>query len=98
LLRTGAGGFGCTAQNCHGCGVVGNGLQINNAGWSDITGASGINGNLITTSNGAGSNLYKALMGTLPGVARMPKGGPVFMSSDQLNLIKNWIDQGAVNN
>jgi ankyrin repeat protein len=49
-------------------------------------------GTTIGPGNAAGSRLYLKLIGTKYGT-RMPPTGP--LSAEQINLIKNWIDQGA---
>ena len=49
-------------------------------------------GTTIGPGNAAGSRLYLKLIGTKYG-SRMPPTGP--LSAEQINLIKNWIDQGA---
>jgi ankyrin repeat protein len=50
-------------------------------------------GTTIGPGNAAGSKLYLKLIGTKYG-AQMPPTGP--LSAEQINLIKTWIDQGAV--
>jgi ankyrin repeat protein len=49
-------------------------------------------GTTIGPGNAGGSRLYLKLIGTKYGT-RMPPTGP--LSAEQINLIKNWIDQGA---
>jgi len=49
-------------------------------------------GTTIGPGNADGSRLYLKLVGTKYGT-RMPPTGP--LSAEQINLIKNWIDQGA---
>lgn len=53
-------------------------------------------GTLVIPSNSTDSILYKRISGTSEG-AQMPKGGSALSSSDQ-NLIKTWIDEGALDN
>src|SRR5579863_9883477 len=47
---------------------------------------------VIGPGNSAGSRLYLRLAGSGFGM-RMPPTGP--LTDDQINVIKNWIDQGA---
>src|SRR5580693_172476 len=49
-------------------------------------------GTTIGPGNAAGSRLYLKLIGTKYGT-QMPPTGP--LSAEQINLVKNWIDQGA---
>lgn len=59
---------------------------------------SGLRAPNVIASNSGGSRLYIATT-TSPSrdIDRMPQGGP-YLTSDQQNLIKTWIDQGALNN
>ncbi len=52
----------------------------------------------VIAGNGAGSRLYTCLT-TSPSrdIDRMPQGGP-YLTTVQQDLIKAWIDQGALNN
>lgn len=51
---------------------------------------------LVVPCDSSNSILYKRISGTSVG-SQMPKGGSALNSSDQ-NLIKTWIDEGALNN
>lgn len=51
---------------------------------------------LVVPCDSSNSILYKRISGTSVGF-QMPKGGSALSSSDQ-NLIKTWIDEGALNN
>ena len=53
----------------------------------------GANRPRIIPGNGAGSLLYRRVSGTEAG-ARMPPAGP--LRTEQINLFKAWIDEGAV--
>lgn len=53
-----------------------------------------INGYVIPGNSGE-SKLYNSLIGA-KGVAQMPPDSQ--LSSTKINLVKNWIDQGAKNN
>src|SRR3954454_24037243 len=52
----------------------------------------GANGARIVPGDSAGSILYRQVSATQPG-KQMPPAGP--LRPEQINLIKNWIDQGA---
>ena len=52
----------------------------------------GANGARIVPGNSHGSPLYRRVSGTQSG-AQMPPAGP--LRPDQINFIKDWIDQGA---
>lgn len=54
---------------------------------------------VVIPGDGANSKLIDKLSSTSPiiGVARMPLGGP-YLSAGTIDLIRQWIDQGAQNN
>ncbi len=54
----------------------------------------GLHGAAIIPGNGSGSNIIKKLSTTPPFGDRMPQGGP-YLPDSTIQLIKNWIDQGA---
>ena len=56
-------------------------------------------GTLVIPGDSANSVLYERISknGLLPTQLQMPLGGP-FLSADDQNLIKTWIDEGAKNN
>lgn len=57
---------------------------------------SGDRGPNVIPYNGAQSLLYRATTASSP-IDRMPQGGP-YLSAQQQQLIKDWIDQGAADN
>lgn len=59
----------------------------------------GSSGTLVIPCNSAGSVLYQRLtgIGLAPGEVTMPQGASL-ISTDNRNLIKTWIDEGALNN
>lgn len=61
--------------------------------------STGTNAPNVIPGNGAGSNLIDKLSSTSPSIggARMPQGGP-YLDANTINMIKEWIDQGAQNN
>ena len=54
-------------------------------------------GTTVDSANGAGSNLYLKTTSSPRFGSRMPLGGTALSSANQL-LIKQWIDDGALNN
>jgi len=57
----------------------------------------GFNGPAVIPLNSAGSLLVKKISATPPFGDRMPQGGPYLPDSVQ-QVIKTWIDQGALDN
>lgn len=77
-----------TSYGCAGC-------HPGNGGFSVATHATIIT--RVTAGNGDGSLLVQKLRGTAPG-ARMPNGGPNFMTTAEMQKFVDWINQGALNN
>ncbi|PKP45100.1 MAG: hypothetical protein CVT95_09535 [Bacteroidetes bacterium HGW-Bacteroidetes-12] len=77
-------------QNCINChnGTLPPDLRVGNS-YSALT-----NGNFISPSNKAASILYKSLTGN--GASQMPPSLP--LEQAKINLVGQWIDQGALNN
>jgi ankyrin repeat protein/mono/diheme cytochrome c family protein len=79
-------------QNCVGC--HGPSQQMGGMRLDRRSSAMGIRGGTtIGPGNAEGSQLYLRLSGTKMG-QRMPPTGP--LSAEQIDLVKKWIDQGAV--
>ncbi|HEX9653826.1 MAG TPA: hypothetical protein VGA99_08950 [bacterium] len=92
----------CAVPGCH----VPNGLGLmslrntNESFTNLVSRPSAQRSNLFRVQPGNANNSYiiqklagaSGIMGT-----RMPQGGP-YLSSDQINLIRQWIDDGALNN
>ena len=84
--------------NCLRC----HGGEVTNSGFSvatyNLIMTSGLRGPNVVAFNSAGSRLYIATT-TSPtrDIDRMPFGGP-YLTTQQQDLIKTWIDQGALNN
>ena len=55
------------------------------------------NGPIVIPNNGSGSLIIKKLQGTASG-DRMPPEPASKWSDSKIELVKNWIDQGALNN
>lgn len=80
---------------CHRNGAVQNGLNLDT--YANLM-AGGNSGAEVIPGNGAASLIYeKVSMDDPPVGARMPLGGP-YLSPDEQQMIKDWIDQGALNN
>jgi hypothetical protein len=92
----------CAASNCHGSAAGQGGLAFGSTSPSHatITSVAGSNGQFVRAGSSATSNFYLKVISNVPnppGGARMPQGGP-FLSTAQQNAVKNWIDQGALDN
>ncbi len=81
--------YGCTS--CHG-GTAG--LTV-----GTVAGllAGGLHGPAIVPGNAAASNIAKKISATPPFGARMPQGGP-YLDAATIQLIVDWINQGARDN
>lgn len=85
----------CASASCHGNVSPQAGYRVTSYTNVMTTGTSAPN---VFAGDGANSNLYRIVTpASLPGKDRMPQGGPFLTTSQQL-LIKDWIDQGALNN
>ena len=87
----------CAVSSCHGTGFVSGGLTMGNAAYNIIRTASGEHGAIISAGQSASSNLYLKVTANPPFLARMPDGRAP-LSSTQIEIIKKWIDQGALDN
>lgn len=90
----------CATSGCHGAGFSSGGLTLGNATYSQVRNAVGSNGTIIsgTLPSASLSNLYRVTTASPPtGIDRMPPVGG-FLSTTQQNLIRDWIDQGALDN
>jgi len=87
---------GCNAAGiCHGSGA--GGFTFGNLSRGSVIAASGNHGAIVSPGNASASNLYLKTTGSPPFLSRMPIGGP-FLTTAQQNLIRDWIDQGALDN
>ncbi len=78
--------------NCHGPQKQGNGLRLDAA---DAIRRGGDNGPALVAGKSGESLLVKAIQGATDLVSRMPpKGEP--LSAAEINLLKKWIDAGAL--
>lgn len=88
---------GCLAGSCHGNTTISGGLNLGNGTYSDIRNATGLHGAFIDSGNAAGSNFYLKVSPTPPYGARMPLSLPP-LSTAQITMIRDWINQGALDN
>ena len=87
----------CGLINCHGGGVIRGGLNMGTVSWSEIRNASGLHGPIINPGSASTSNLYLKTTDSPPFLVRMPNGGP-FLSDETQSKIRDWINQGALDN
>lgn len=90
----------CATSGCHGGGSSEGNLALVNASYSQVRNAVGAHGAIIVGNppNSSLSSLYRSLTSSPPsGIPRMPQTGG-FFSTTQQNLIRDWIDQGALDN
>lgn len=91
----------CTAPNCHGSGAVGNGFLMGpTADWNMVRFGTGFGGRaVVVPGDAASSPLYLATTTNLPSnvAFRMPRLQPA-LSTAEMNLIRDWINEGALDN
>ena len=96
----------CAKIGCHGGGSSQGGMALGNAAYSTVINAIGTNytggGKVIVPFDANGSMLYRKVLPTadplFPGPSRMPADGPPYLTTDQINRIRDWINQGAKDN
>ena len=88
----------CVCHSAAFASSAGGGMNMGSYSWSDLRNATGPNGPIITSGNGTGSNFYLKTTATPPFGNRMPQDGLPFLSLETQAVIKNWIDQGALDN
>lgn len=90
----------CASAGCHGSSTGGFTLSNNNAAanYNSIVNGSANNGRVVVKRNAAASNLYLKLLDPPPFGLRMPRGGPPYLSSSNIQLIRDWINQDAQDN
>ena len=88
----------CATVNCHGSGTIQSGLNMGTATWSQIRAASGsVRGAIVLAGNATSSPLYYKTTSNFQFGSRMPNGAPALSSAQQI-AIRDWINQGALDN
>jgi hypothetical protein len=92
----------CALPACHGSASGQGGLAFGgtNPSHATVVSANGSHGSFVVAGNSSASNFYLKVIPNVPnppGGARMPASGG-FLTTDQQNAIKRWIDQGAMDN
>ncbi|MEE8149095.1 MAG: hypothetical protein V3T75_01465, partial [candidate division Zixibacteria bacterium] len=81
-----------------GTGFTSGGYSMGTAAWSQVRNAIGNHGAIIIAGNASASNLYlKTTSNSRPFGAQMPFGESPLSSAQQI-AIRDWINQGALNN
>lgn len=89
--------------SCHGTtSTPGGGLflgaPVTHAVVVDATGNNTTGGKVVVPGSSSTSTLYTKTTATPPFPSQMPKDGPPFLDLTQQALIRDWIDQGALDN
>ncbi len=87
----------CATSGCHGLGSSQSNFTMGNVTWAEIRNGAGNNGPVLVAGNASASNLYLKTTANPPFGNRMPNGGTPLSTADQ-NAIRDWINQGALNN
>ena len=88
----------CAIAACHGSAPIQSGLNMGTATWTQIRNASGsVGGTVVIPSNASSSNLYLKTTSSPPFGSRMPFGEAPLSSAQQI-AIRDWINQGALDN
>ncbi len=88
----------CAISACHGSAPIQGGLNMGTATWSQIRAASGsVRGAIVLAGNATSSSLYYKTTSNFQFNARMPFGLPTLSSAQQI-AIRDWINQGALDN
>jgi hypothetical protein len=83
----------CTSCHINGGGYFG-GLDLST--YENLMSGNSNNGPVVTAGDGANSYIIQKLQGTAPG-SQMPDGASP-LPADSINLIAQWIDEGALEN
>lgn len=94
----------CAIVGCHGGGSASSGLSLGDASWDSVIVAFGFNTGLVYGDSlvvrpgvSDSSTLYLKVTDTVPFGGRMPQGRPP-LTLDQQTRLRDWIDQGALDN
>ena len=88
----------CAIAACHGSAPIQSGLNMGTATWSQIRAASGsVRGAIVVAGNATSSPLYYKTTSNFQFGERMPFRRTVLSSAQQI-AIRDWINQGALDN
>ena len=87
----------CATSGCHGLGSSQGGFTMGNVTGSEIRNGTGNHGAVLVAGDASASNLFLKTTANPPFGARMPDDGTTLSTLDQ-NTIRDWIDQGALDN
>lgn len=88
----------CATSGCHDSATQESGVDLSS--YNGVVGSEGrqYGENVVQANDAAGSPLVDKIESSKPEFGeRMPPSGP-YLSNDEINLIKEWIDEGAENN
>jgi len=88
----------CVCHSAAFAGSAGGGMSMGSYSWNDVRNAIGPNGPIIIPKDGGSSNMYLKTTSTPPFGARMPQDGLPFLSLETQDVIREWINQGALDN
>jgi len=92
-------GCGCHLQNAAGPGI---GVQLSGLNLSSLSalkaGGRNSGARIVVPMEPCESILYEKVYEAPPFGSRMPLGGPPFLSAQDLDLLHDWIAEGAVDN
>ena len=92
--------FNTHCNSCHTRTGIASLLVLNSGTYTNLVNRPAVagTGTLVIPGDSPNSVLFRRISGNLsPPLLQMPLGGP-FLSADDQNLIKTWIDEGAKNN
>lgn len=85
----------CASAGCHGDVSPQNSFRLTSYANTIATGVHAPN---VIPGDAANSTLYRIVTpASSPGLSRMPFGGP-YLTTSQQQLIRDWINEGALNN
>ena len=88
----------CAKSGCHGIDSSQGGFTMGNVTWSEIRNGSGNHGLVVIPGNASASNLFLKTTASPPFGTRMPNDGPPYLSIQAQTAIRDWINQGALDN
>lgn len=83
----------CAIGGCHASGAGG----FTATSYNSIVNGSADHGPVVVKRNASASNMYLKLLATPPFGDRMPRTGG-FLTTSEINMIRDWIDQDAQDN